>query len=428
MRAILERPFVLDLFFKIIEAMRFTLFIVMFLVILVSCQKNSENDPLNVIYISIEDAMPTLGCYGDTIVYTPNIDKFANESVLFMDAHCNVALCTPSRTSILTGIRPTTSGIVKINDPWMEMLPNTTSIPRHFRDHGYHTVLAGKIYDTRCGGMDSAFSKIIKETSLYNNEKAFEAIEAAKNQDDPFMLMIGYFKTHDIWEPSEKSKALYNPDWFSAKNRSNHFKGDSISDEQVRKYVRDYYADITDVDSLIGEVLEKVKANGWYENSIILVGAFDHGYGLGLHDHWGKGNNWDNETRVPMLIHVPGNKNNGKVTRGITELVDIYPTLVDLCGIPQPQQQLEGISLKSLLENPDREWKKAAFTVRAYHPNDRGVKTKDYTLIDRQEEPIQLYDRKTDPDNLNNIAKDNPDIVKEMKNILEEGWEEALPE
>jgi len=395
--------------------------------VLLSCQYQEHSQPYNIIYISIEDMWPTLGCYGDTLVHSPNIDQFAKESVLFEDVHCQVSLCTPSRTSLLTGIRPSTSGIVKIDDDWQSILPEATSLPRHFRNQGYYTALAGKIHDLRSGGTDSAYTKVYEKHGVDNNTFPMQALEDMTQVDQPFFLAIGYSQAHDPWTPPQYIKDQYNNDQFIAEGRVSNYKGKEYDQEGIRELVCNYYGEVTEVDSLIGEVLQKVKSLGLYENSIVLVGAFDHGYSLGYHGHWGKGNCFDDESMVPMMVRVPGNPQNGKRSPALVELVDIYPTLIDLCGLPQPPQKLEGLSFLPLLENPNQSLKKAAFNHRAYAVNIVGVKTKQYNLIDFAGDSVQLFDRLKDPFNLVDIADDHPEVVQEMKVIKEKGWQEALP-
>lgn len=393
-----------------------------------SCQsKEKEKVELyNIIFISMEDMWPTLGCYGDTLAHSPNLDQFARESVLFEDVHCQVSLCTPSRTSILTGIRPSTSGIVAIDDDWQSILPEATSLPRHFRNHGYYTALAGKIHDIRSGGSDSAYSRVYEEHGVDNNSLPLQALEDMVQQDQPFFLAIGYSQAHDPWTPTQTGKNQYSTDQFSAKGRASNYQGKEYDQQGIRELVHNYYGEVADVDSLIGDVLKKIQSLGLKNNSIILIGAFDHGYNLGYRNSWGKGNCYDNETMVPMMVRVPGTKQNGQRSPALVELVDIYPTLVDLCQLPLPSQQLEGLSFLPLLENPEQTWKKAAFNHRAYAVDIVGVKTKRYNLIDFAGDSVQLFDRKADPLNLVNIAQNHPEVVREMKVIQKEGWEGAM--
>jgi arylsulfatase A-like enzyme len=139
-------------------------------------------------------------------------------------------------------------------------------------------------------------------------------------------------------------------------------------------------------------------------------------------------NCFDDETMVPMLVRVPNNKQNGSRSPALVELVDVYPTLIDLCQLPSPPQPLEGLSFRPLLENPARPWKKAAFHHRAYAVNILGVKTKQFNLIDFAGDSVQLFDRINDPFNLRNIADTHPEVVQEMKAIQQQGWQGALPD
>lgn len=408
---------------------------IIFLALLVVCfskAADAQNKKIrpNVIYISFEDMWPTLGCYGDTIIKSPNIDKFSKEAVLFEDVHCQVALCTPSRTSILTGIRPSTSGMVKIDDNWRQFLPNATSLPRHFRNNGYYTAIAGKIHDYRCGGMDSAYTRTYDIYGLKDNSLALEALENAASQDKPFFLAIGYSSAHDPWTPTTRAKKIYSSVQFPVEYRERNYKNRGIlySDEEMRQLVRDYYGEITDLDSMVGVVLTKIKQMGLFENSIILLGAMDHGFSLGYHGRWGKTKCYDEETHVPFMIYVPGNVNNGSRSPALVELVDIYPTLVELCGLPQPQQQLEGFSMRKLIENPQQTWKKAVFSHQAYGIDIVSVKTKEYNLIYFAGDSIRLYDRKRDPHNLFDLSAEKPEVVEELIKIKDEGWKGVASE
>jgi iduronate 2-sulfatase len=146
----------------------------------------------------------------------------------------------------------------------------------------------------------------------------------------------------------------------------------------------------------------------------------DHGFSLGWHGKWGKGNNYDMETRVPLFVKAPGISKDGKKCEAMVELLDIYPTLVDLCALPDPPQKLEGSSLRPLLADPGAGWKPAAFTTRAYHPKDFGIKTKTHTLISTKEDGIQLFDRKADAFNLQDISLHHPEIVEQLLKLRQE--------
>lgn len=393
------------------------------------CQFSTETtEKYNVLYISMEDMYPYLNCYGHDFMHTPNLDAFAEESVTFLDAHCQVALCTPSRTSILTGIRPSTSGIVKINDNWQEILLDAISLPRHFRNNGYFTYKLGKISDPRNGGMDNAWNIAHEEWGIKTNEMVYPALDTLNSIDKPFFMAIGYSQTHDPWDPASHCLNEYSPDEIPDPGPHRIYKGDTLTDQQTYRLAMKYYAEITEVDSLIGGLLERFKSLDFYDNTLIIIGALDHGYSLGYQEHWGKGNNYDTETRVPLFIRIPGNKTNGQKTKELIELVDIYPSLIDLCSLPDPPQELEGYSLRELLHDPGKQWKKAVFTHRAYHVDDRGLKTKDYNLILRKNQDPMLFDRNNDPENRKDISESHFELVDSLTSLMDEGWESVRAE
>ncbi len=228
-------------------------------------------DRHNIIYISIEDMYPYVYCYGHDFMHTPSLDAFAEESVTFLDVHCQVALCTPSRSSILTGIRPSTSGIVKIDDNWREFLPDAVSLPRHFRENGYYTFKVGKISDPRNGGMDEAWDREDDQWGQHDNEKILHAMDTLLKLEKPFFFAAGYGKVHDPWDPSMHSLAKYKPDQIPGPGPHRVYKKDSLSDIEARMLALRYYADITDVDSLIGEVLQKAKINSAIVDSLTAI-------------------------------------------------------------------------------------------------------------------------------------------------------------
>lgn len=402
-----------------------TTFLLFSIMIFSGCTSSQELP--NVIYITMEDLSPLWGCYGNKLVKTPYLDDFANDAVLFEDVHCQVALCTPSRTSILTGIRPSTSGIVKIDDDWQQMLPGAVSLPRHFRNNGYFTYKVGKISDPRNGGMDSAWTVAKEPWGIEKNDLALTALKEVAMKNEPFFLAIGYKQTHDPWNPSKHALQKYDLNDIDIVGSGRQYNGKVLTDEEIKELLRRYYASITDVDSLVGNVIERIKQLDLYHKSVILVGVMDHGYSLGVHNKWGKGGVYDNMTRVPLTIRIPQNQHNGARASGITELVDLYPTLVDICGLPSPPQNLEGYSLKKLLNNPDLKWKEAAFSHRAYDVNIVGIKTRNYSSVHYPDGKTELFDRLNDPINLHDISENHPEIVNNHKELKETGWQNSLP-
>lgn len=387
----------------------------------------SAHPRTNVLYISMEDIGPFTGYHGILPVRTPHLDRLAAQSMTFMDAHCQVALCTPSRTSILTGIRPSTSGIVRIDDNWQEMLPGAVSLPKHFRNHGYHTRAVGKIYDSRCGGMDDAFDQEQTDRILTNDLPLQALRETAALDATPFFLAIGYAQAHTEWTPTAWALEQYRDVPIDPSHYGSEYKGKRMNPEQVTAFIRSYFAFITDVDRLIGQLIHEAEALGLLDNTVVIIGSMDHGYSLGWQGKYGKGNNHDMETQVPLLIRLPDPSFTPRRIPSVVELVDIYPTLLELCHLPNPPQALEGLSLVPLMQNPDAPWKTAAFTHRAYHLQDVAVKTSDFTLIARMGIPPQLFDRHRDPFHRSNIAAEHPNTVAELSALLQSGWKLAQP-
>ncbi|MEM7574904.1 MAG: sulfatase-like hydrolase/transferase [Bacteroidota bacterium] len=388
--------------------------------LLFSCiSQREELTPPHIIYISVDDLGPFLGCYNYPLVQTPHLDAFAQSSLRFANAHCQVALCTPSRTSILTGIRPTKSGILQIDDDWQSVLPQAVSLPRHLRNHGYHTQAIGKIYDQRCGGMDSAF---VQDDSrrLTSNRGVLSALDTLAQSKQPHFLAIGYSQPHTPWEPPAHFQARYKLPDIDLSNSSPSFRGDSLDDQQHRQKMLDYYATITEVDSLIGQVLGHIEQLKLTDRSIIIVGSLDHGFSLGWRGKWGKGNNYDPETQVPLFIRVPQQGSLGEVSHEPVELLDLYPTVLDYCNLPPPPQPLDGSSWRPIIEAPQKQHRQAAFSQRAYHPDDFGIKTHTHTLVYRETSGVQLFDRINDPLNLTDLSSQQPKIIDSLLQLRQE--------
>ncbi|MEO0734657.1 MAG: sulfatase-like hydrolase/transferase [Bacteroidota bacterium] len=381
--------------------------------LLTACHQHEPKLPPNVLFITVDDLGPFLPCYDYPAVHSPRFDELATRSVLFANTHCQVALCTPSRTSVLTGVRPTKSGILQIDDNWQTILPDARSLPRHFRDHGYYVHAVGKIYDTRNGGMDHAFDYDDPE-ALRDNDRALTALAAVADTTQPFFLALGYAQPHTPWEPDAPSLAHYSPAEIDVSAMSRNFRGEELTTTQLQARVARFYAVITEVDSLVGAVIDRAEALGLLDNTILVVGSLDHGFSLGWRGHYGKGNNFDPETQVPLFIRLPGGAHAGARVRTPTELLDLYPTLIDYCGLPSPPHTLDGRSLRPFLEDPTQPSDRAAFSQRAYHPDDFGVKTERYTLVAWTGEDTLLFDRRQDPLNLQDIAPQHPLLVDSL--------------
>lgn len=376
-------------------------------------------EPLNVLFIAIDDLRPALGCYGDKTAITPNMDRLAKSGTLFNRAYCQQAVCCPSRLSMLTGLRPDTIKVWDLNTHFREALPKTVTLPQHFKNNGYHTRSIGKIFHG--GGKPSKDPPSWSEAPLYDNvrdpkmryatqrnlqgkghkraasesaevpdnayvdglvceaaEKALVDLEANKK---PFFLAVGFRKPHLPFSAPKKYWDLYqrgdipapvtsgHPEgapepavrsWGELEGYSDIPKNGRLSKAKTQELRHGYYACISYVDALTGRLLKKLDKLNLSERTLILLWG-DHGFHLGEQGLWTKANNYELSTRTPLLLSIPGQANPGAKTDALVEFVDLYPTLAQICGLPSPAKS-EGISLLPLLEKPDRPWKTAAFS------------------------------------------------------------------
>jgi arylsulfatase A-like enzyme len=378
--------------------------------------------PMNVLFIAVDDLRPQLNCYGHAQMVSPNIDRLAADGVLFEYAYCQQAVCAPSRASLLTGMRPDSTTIYDLHTPVSRHLPDVLTLPQHFRANGYTSISLGKIYhhwNDDLPGWDEqpwhapgpsyqipenqALDRYAAEMSKgktfrdrgpateradveYNAypdgktaDKAVEMLNALK--DGPFFLAVGFLKPHlpfiapkDYWD-------LYDPDDidladnpFKPKDCPNiamHNWGElrgyygipdngPLRDEHARHMIHGYYACTSYTDAMIGRVVGELDRLGLRDNTAIVLWG-DHGWNLGEHGLWCKHCNFETSVHSPMIFSVPGMAGNGRPSQALTEFVDIYPTLSDVCGLPLPGH-VEGKSLRPLLEDPDAQWDDAAYS------------------------------------------------------------------
>lgn len=377
---------------------------------------------MNVLFIAVDDLRPNLDCYGDTIAITPNIDKLAAKGIVFNHAYCQQSVCNPSRASIMTGLRPDQIGVTNLEQHFRTKFPDIVTLPQAFRKNGYEAVAIGKIFHGARSTQDEiswsvpSFSNLsIKENEYVLPEnktgkkassveiadepdekyedgmiaqKAMELLQQFKTSGKPFFLAVGFKKPHLPFCAPEKYWDLYRQLIFdSIPNRqkpidapeiafhnSQELRGYSdipqlgpINTDQEKNLWQGYYSCVSFVDAQLGKIMERLKELGLAENTIVILWG-DHGYHLGEQELWCKSTNFELDTRMPLILSVPEKKyKQGVKTEAIVEAVDIYPTLLDLCGL-QPEGNLAGRSLKLLLENPSAELKDYAFSqfVRPY--------------------------------------------------------------
>lgn len=378
-----------------------------------------KNKKLNVLFFLIDDLRPNLGCYGDRLAITPNIDRLARRGIVFNRAYCQQAVCNPSRTSMLTGLRPDETGVYNLQAHFRKKVPEAITLPQAFKESGYNTVGLGKVFHalsatldsvswtrslTNYGGRNYVLPENLKgrgakknitempdvpDISYEDGKIAGDAVKflsGASKSSQPFFLAVGFKKPHAPYCAPKKYWDLYQRDAFGVLNRERPKDAPAIAFhswqelrgyrdvpdsgamtvDQEKQIMHGYYACISYIDAQIGKVMHQLDSLGLSENTIIVLWG-DHGYHLGEQDLWCKSTNFELDTRVPLIIAAPGMEGNGRNTNVIVETVDIYPTLVDLCHI-QGGSNLSGKSLSLLLNNPSAPWDRVAFSqfVRPY--------------------------------------------------------------
>lgn len=395
----------------------------------------NEQRPPNILLIVVDDLRPELGCYGHEQIHSPNIDALAAESLLFESAYCQAPICNPSRMSFLSGLRPDQTGI-HVNDvPIRDFLPDVVTLPQHFRNNGYATVSMGKVFHQ--GATDTASWSHVWEgppqrtyhlerntsinvvgdgsrrgrpyedadvpDGLYTDGMITDSALAWMRRFDPenpFFLAVGLMKPHLPFNAPKKYWDLYRepamryqrpegppegaPEYAfmnSAELRYYHGvpKEGPVPEILSDTLVHGYYACISYMDAQVGRLLEALEMKGVADNTIVMLYG-DHGYKLGDMGDWCKNTHYELDTRVPLMIHLPG-RPPGR-TRSLTELIDLYPTLLAATGVGEAPPNLSGTSLLPLFEDPEQELKPAAFTIRPRSEVEGySVRTRDCRLV-----------------------------------------------
>jgi iduronate 2-sulfatase len=448
----------------------------------------AEKKQPNVLFIAVDDLRPELGCFGNTQILSPNIDKLAAGGTIFTNCFCQVPVCGASRASLLTGVRPTRDRFLNYSTWADKDLPGNLSLPRYFKENGYHTISNGKIYHHKTDGKGSwseeawrpkspnwrdyhkpenieitinhedhrgpAYECIDVPDNTYQDgkiaEKTIQDLRRMKEQGKPFFIATGFLKPHlpfnapkkywdlydrdeiempeNIYPPKDAPKsAMHN--WGELRNYHGIPKKGPLNDDFARTLKHGYYACVSYTDAQIGRVMDELEQLGLKDNTIVVLWG-DHGWNLREHGLWCKHCNFHTSLRAPLIISAPGFKP-GQTCNELSEFVDIYPTLCDLCGLKLPDH-LEGISAVPLLIDPKRNWKKAIFS--RWIKGD-SVKTKRYVYTEWRDDKgnrysTMLYDHKVDPDENVNISLDekNQGLVARMSRLIKDGWKKALPD
>jgi uncharacterized sulfatase len=449
-------------------------------------QKTAAERP-NVLFLASDDLTSALGCYGHPLVKTPHLDRLAGRGVRFERAYCQFPLCGPSRTSLLSGMRPDTTKIWQNEMAVRDTMPEAVTLPQLFRQNGYHSARFGKMYHMNVPGSvgqslwddppswDTAVSppgleqktpgegrnltpghspgnsihwirfegSDTHQADAHAAEGAMELI--GKQRDKPWFIGLGFLRPHvphvapsrffDLYPLSEiqlvRNPANDRDDIPTASELTLAGRGNDMgmNDDQKREALRGYYASVSYMDSLAGSVLDMIEKQGHTGRTIVVFWS-DHGWHLGEHFRWQKRSLFEESARVPLIVAAPGRKGNGKTSGALVELVDLYPTLADLCGL-RPPSNLEGQSVTPLLEAPGRTWKKGAFT-QVDGPNGikgRSVRTDRYRYMrwTGPEPAEELYDCENDPRQFSNLARSSSSAaaLQQMRSVLDAGWRAA---
>jgi len=375
----------------------------------------------NVLFIAVDDLRPDLGCYGVPDAKTPHIDRLAKRGVVFSHAYCQQAVCSPSRSSVMTGCRPDTTKVWDLQTHFRTALPQVVTLGQHFKNAGWFVEGMGKIYHggyddpptwsvpwrsprgpvyakpenrpagARQGGGDGepgergpAFECADVPDDFYRDGKtaawAVESLRKHAVSRQPFFLAVGFSKPHlpfiapkrywDMHDPARirlagNDKPPVNaPEWaILPGGELRNYRGiprGPIPPELARTLIHGYRAATSYTDALVGKLLDTLDSQHLWNNTIVVLWG-DHGWKLGEHGAWCKHSNVENDTNAPLLVAAPGPGRAGRRCDALVEFVDIYPSLCQLAGLPIPTH-CEGDSFVPLLDKPRSPWKDAAFS------------------------------------------------------------------
>ncbi|MSR66750.1 MAG: DUF4976 domain-containing protein [Pedosphaera sp.] len=437
---------------------------------------------LNVLFIAVDDMNNDLGCYGHPLVKSPNIDKLAARGVRFDRAYCQFPLCSPSRVSIMTGLRPDTTQVFDLQKDFRKTsLPDVVTLPQAFMKADYFAARVGKIfhygnpgqigtpglddaaswkvainprgrdkddepliiqYTGKKGSYGASMSHLAADGADADQTDGKVAAETIKlleaNKDKPFFIAAGFYRPHTPYVAPKKYFDLYPMEKISLPSAPQNDRDDiprpaltinppnyGLTDLQLRECKRAYYACISFVDAQVGRLLDTLDRLNLADKTIVVFWS-DHGYLVANHGLWMKQSLFEESARVPLIIAVPGQKSKGTASGRTVELVDVYPTLADLCGVAAPAR-LHGASLRPLLDNPAAPWTKPAFTQvwRGGFPG-YSVRTERwrYSEWDNGKQGTELYDHQTDPNEFTNLASDAKfaSVISDLKPLIAKNW------
>ena len=437
----------------------------------------------NVLFLAVDDLRPELGAYGASHMRTPAIDRLAATGVTFVRAYANVPVCGASRASMMTGLRPTRERFLTYFTRVDEDAPGVPTVAGWFRQAGYTTISLGKVLHHSDDAVDSwsetpwdpqndslpgyrkwrnylVEENIREDMKKDGNVPAYEApdvdddayfdgkvavramayLQRFAREDEPFFLAVGFVKPHlpfnapkrywDLYPEESLPRPVNQPfpesapqlawhNWGELRRYAGVPEGDApVPEDLARTLVQGYRAATSYSDAQVGRVLDELERLGLADNTIVVLWG-DHGFSLGEHGLWVKHSPFELANRIPLIVRAPGGEPG--VAHGLVESVDIYPTLVELSGLPRPGH-LQGEDFTAALRGTDHAPRKAAFT---RWQNSDSIRTDRYHYTEwrnRKGAVIgrMLYDRVRDPGETNNVAE-NPDyaiVVAELSGGL----------
>ncbi len=438
---------------------------------------DNAGDPAIVLFIIVDDLNKELGVYGSSKVQTPNIDRLANLGMRFDRAYCNYSVCNPSRSSLLTGLRPETTTVLSNTIPIQSILGDRITLPALLKQNGYHTVNLGKIFhrpeaqhndhkawDEFHYFRATATGKKGKRRNLTGDvmkwcywqaaegddedqpdgqvaQRAIEILKREREQNlflavglakphDPYIAPRKYFDLYpldeielpsvpDSWtEPFQQAFPLENSVFPQGKKIFNEF-----SDRDKREFLRSYYACISFMDAQLGKILDALEDTGQLESTNIFFFG-DHGYHLGDHDWWNKFTLYEHSTGAPFIVAGPAVKQKGTKTDAMIEFIDIYPTLAELLNLKNTPDYLEGQSFHRILNKPEQDFRTFVQSVMTRVDGSMGktVKNSQWRYIEWEDGKLgsELYDHHKDPLEYNNLVNDPEyaSVVAEMKQLI----------
>ncbi len=398
----------------------------------------------NVLFIAIDDLndwVHHLGGHPQGV--TPNIDRLAARGVTFARAHCAAPLCNPSRAALMSGLRPSTTGVYNNGTDWRKFITDTPTLAMHLKQNGYYVAGAGKIYH-------DSFRRDSDWTEYLNNKKhdpqpkgtdrgvggiAFAPLDAADSDmqdyetvswtidqlnthhDKPFFLACGLHKPHMPWNVPRKYYDMFPLDKIilpkvletdlddipAAGVKIARPQGDHreiLESGRWKDAVQGYLAAIVFADTMVGRLIDALDKSPNKDNTIVVLWG-DHGWHLGEKQHWRKFTLWEEATRAPLVFVAPGVTHPNSVCNRTVDFMGIYPTLCDLCGLSTPSH-VQGTSFKTLLANPEAPWDRPALTT--YMFNNHAVRSEHWRYIRYNDGSEELYDEDKDPMEWTNVA------------------------